>query len=224
MKSKVFLFGTVLVLVSCSLEDGSSGYYSDSFGVVKLLDENTHYIVSDEKEILIPAQNISSFVETGDRVWVSYTVERESTGRDTLTIVPYRITCIMPLELQGNTALNESGIDLWKAWVAQDFLTLDFRIRAKDPDNLKDHQYGLISSQREIGDTLFINFRHDDGGDNFGVLCRTAVTLKLNDLKMVKDSITIAIDYKNLSGIRNTEYRAYKKNKNLKTYFADEMY
>lgn len=210
MKSKFFLIGIALFLYSCSLED-DGGYYNDSFGVVKLFDKDTQYIVSDEGEILIPSQNISSFVETGDRVWVSYTVENESAARDTLTILPYRITRIMPLELQSNTVLGESGIDLWTAWVAQDFLTLDFRIRAKDPDKLKDHQYTLLSTQKEIGDTLFINFRHDDGGDNYGVLCRTAVALKLSNLKINNDSVTIAIDYKDLSGLRQTEYRAYKK-------------
>jgi hypothetical protein len=193
------------------LEDEGDGYYNDSFGVVKLLNDDSPYIESDNGEILIPNQSISSFVEPGDRIWISYTVENER--RDTLTILPYRITRIMHLELQSESNLKDVGIDLWTAWIAQGFLTFDFRIRANDPNKLKEHEYALVSSQngqREISDTLFINFRHDDGGDNYGVLCRTAVTLKLSDLKIANDSVVIAIDYKNLYGIKQTEYRLYK--------------
>jgi hypothetical protein len=208
MKSSFFLIGITLCLYSCNFED--AGYYSDSFGVVKL-SGNMQYIASDEGETLIPSQNVSQYVETGDRVWISYTVEQENARRDTLTILPYRVTRIMPLELQNETKLNEDGIDLWTVWVAQNFLTFDFRIRAKDQDKMKDHKYALVSPQKEITDTLFINFRHDAGEDNYGVLCRTAVTLKLNNLKTANDSVVIAIDYKNLKGVKQTEYRTYKK-------------
>jgi hypothetical protein len=212
MKGRFFLISVVLCVCSCSL-DGDSGYYSDSFGVVKLFNNDTQYIESDEGEILIPNQSISSFVETGDRVWISYTIEEENAKRDTLTILPYRITGIMPVSLQQSTTLDENGIDLWTAWIAQGFLTFDFRIRAKDPEKIKEHKYALVSPQKEIADTLFINFRHDNGGDNYGVLCRTAVALKLSDLNIAKDSVMLAIDYKNLNGIRQTEYRMYRKTK-----------
>jgi hypothetical protein len=192
------------------LEEGS-GYYSDSFGVVRLFSDDTPYIESDEREILIPNQSISAFVGTGDRVWISYTIEQENAGRDTLTVSPYRITRVMPLSLQNESKLKESGVDLWTAWIAQGFLTFDFRIRAKDPDKLKEHEYALVAPQKEITDTLFVNFRHDDGGDNFGVLCRTAVTLNLSDVKISGDSVVIVIDYNNLDGIKQTEYRMYKR-------------
>jgi hypothetical protein len=198
----------VFCICSCSLED-EEGYYSDSFGVVKHFSNDTPYIESDEGEILIPNQSISSFVGIGDRVWISYTVENENAKRDTLTILPYRITRIMPLHLQSESKLNDVGVDLWTVWIAQGFLTFDFRIRAKDPEKLKEHEYALVSPQKEITDTLFINFRHDDGGDSYGVLCRTAVTLKLDDLKIPNDSVVIAIDYKNLDGVKQTEYRLY---------------
>jgi hypothetical protein len=191
-----------------------SGYYSDSFGVVKPSGNNSLYIKSDKGEILIPNQNISSFVTAGDRVWISYTVEKENVNRDTLIILPYRITNVMPLTLQTSTTLNNTGVDMWTIWVAQGFLTFDFRIRAKDPEKLKEHEYALVSLQKEIKDTLFIDFFHDDGGDNYGVLCRTAVTLKLSDLKIANDSVTIVVDYKDLHGIKQTEYQMYKKNQN----------
>jgi hypothetical protein len=199
-----------LFVCSCSLEEGE-GYYSDSFGVVRLFSNDTQYIESDEGEILIPNQSISSFVETGDRVWVSYTVEEENAKRDTLTILPYRITSVLPVSLQQSSTLDNDGVDLWTVWIAQGFLTFDFRIRAADPDKIKGHKYALVVPQREITDTLFINFRHDDGGDNYGVLCRTAVTLKLSELNVEKDSVMLAIDYKNLNGVDKTEYRMYKK-------------
>jgi hypothetical protein len=211
MKSKLLLINIVLsVCCSCSL-DGDEGYYSDSFGVVRLSGNNMQYVGSDEGEVLIPNQSISSFVETGDRVWISYTIEEENVKRDTLTILPYRITPVMPLKLQGESTLDNDGVDLWTVWVAQDFLTFDFRIKAKDPEKLKEHQYAIVSSQKEIVDTLFVNFRHDDGGDSYGALCRTAVALKLSDLNIVRDSVMIAIDYKDLNGIKQTEYRMYKK-------------
>jgi hypothetical protein len=210
MKGKFFLLVTALCVCSCSLEE-DSGYYSDSFGVVRNFSDNTLYIESDEKEILIPNQSISEFVDKGDRVWISYTVEQENEKRDTLTVSPYRITRVMLLPLQNESNLKESGVDLWTAWIAQGFLTFDFRIRAKDPEKLKEHEYALVSPQKEIADTLFINFRHDDGGDNYGVLCRTAVTLNLSDLKIANDSVVIAVDYKNLNGVKQTEYRMYRK-------------
>jgi hypothetical protein len=209
MKIRILIISIVLGVFSCSLDE--EGYYSDSFGVVRLSDNDMQYVESDEGEVLIPNQSISSFVETGDRVWISYTIERENEKRDTLTILPYRITPVMPLQLQRETTLDNDGVDLWTVWIAQDFLTFDFRIKAKDPEKLKEHQYALVSSQKEIADTLFLNFRHDDGGDNYGVLCRTAVTLKLSDLNVAQDSVMIAIDYKNLDGIKQTEYRMYKK-------------
>jgi hypothetical protein len=190
-----------------------TGYYSDSFGLVKL-SGSMQYIESDEGETLIPSQNVSAFVETGDRVWISYTVEQENAKRDTLTILPYRVTRIMPLKLENETELSEDGIDLWTVWLAQGFLTFDFRIRAKDQEKMKDHKYALVSPRKEITDTLFINFRHDAGEDNYGVLCRTAVTLKLDDLKIARDSLVIAVDYRNLNGVRQTEYRTYRKVRN----------
>jgi hypothetical protein len=200
----------VLFMCSCSLSD--EGYYSDSFGVVQLFDNGTQYVESDEGEILIPNQSISSFVETGDRVWISYTVEGENAKRDTLIILPYRITSVLPVSLQPSSTIDNDGVDLWTVWIAQGFLTFDFRIRAEDPEKIKGHKYALVAPQREITDTLFINFRHDDGGDNYGVLCRTAVALKLSELKNVeKDSVMLAIDYKNLNGVDKTEYRMYKK-------------
>lgn len=116
----------------------------------------------------------------------------------------------MPVYLQNESKLNDVGIDLWTLWIAQGFLTFDFRIRAKDPDKLKEHEYALVVQQKEVTDTLSIDFRHDDGGDNYGVLCRTAVALKLNELRIAADSVVIAINYKNLAGTKHTEYRKYK--------------
>jgi hypothetical protein len=211
MKRELFLTGIILCFFSCTLDE-EKGYYSDSFGVVKLSSKNTPYIKSDEGEMLIPDESISSFVSSGDRVWVSYLVKKENINQDTLTISPYRITGIMPLKIQNATNLKNDGIDLWTVWVAQDFLTFDFRVRAKDTDKLKDHEYALVSPQKEITDTLFIDFVHDAGNDTDGILCRTAVTLKLNELKIANDSIVLAVDYRNLDGVKQqTEYRIYKK-------------
>ncbi|MDR2026576.1 MAG: NigD-like protein [Prevotellaceae bacterium] len=193
--------------------ENETGYYSDSFGVVRLSGDRTLYFKTDEGEVLIPNQNVSSFVEAGDRVWLSYTVEEESANLDTLTISPYRITRVMPLELQSESKLKNDGINLWTVWVAQDFLTFDFRIRANDPDKLKDHEYALVAPQKEIVDTLFISFIHDAGNDSYGTLSRTAVTLKLDELKMAKDSVILAIDYRSLEGAKQTEYRMYRKTK-----------
>jgi hypothetical protein len=210
MKSRFFLIGIILCIYSCSFEE-DSGYYSDSFGVVKLSSNNTLYITSDEGKVLIPDEDISSFVMVGDRVWASYTIEKENANHDTLHILPYRITRVMPLTLQNESKLNDVGIDLWTVWISQDFLTFDFRIRANDPDKLKEHKYALVSPHNEIKDTLFINFIHDDGGDNYGVLCRTAVALKLSNLRIEKESIVIAVEYTNFSGVKQKEYQIYKK-------------
>lgn len=199
----------VLSLHSCALDE--DGYYSDSFGVVRLSSKNLQYIESDEGEILMPNQSISSFVETGDRVWISYTIEEENGKRDTLTVTPYRITRIMPLSLQHQTTLNEHGIDLWTVWIAQGFLTFDFRIRAKDQEKIKEHKYALVTQQTETADTLFINFRHDNMGDNYGVLCRTGVALNLKEIHFANDPVTLVIDYMDFAGTRRTEYRTYKK-------------
>ncbi|MDR0385304.1 MAG: NigD-like protein [Prevotellaceae bacterium] len=214
MKGRIFLISIVLFVHACVFGD-EEGYYTDSFGVVKLFDNNMPYIESDEGEVLIPTQSISSFVRTGDRVWISYTVENENTKHDTLTVLPYRITSIMPLTLQSESRLNNDGIDLWTVWIAQGFLTFDFRIRANDPDKIKEHEYAMVASrQKETGDTLFIDFRHDAKGDNYGVLCRTAVAIKLSELKIANDYAVIAIDYNNLDGVKQTEYRTYRKGQN----------
>jgi hypothetical protein len=213
MKCKLFFTSIVCIsLYSCILEE-DTGYYSDSFGVVKLSGDNTLYVKSDEGEVLIPNESISPYADKGDRIWISYTVEEENLNRDTLMISPYRITRVMPVKLQSETKLKNDGINLWTVWISQDFLTFDFKIQANDPDKLKAHEYALVSPQKEIIDTLFISFIHDAGNDNSGTLCRTAIALKLDELKIVNDSVTIAIDYKNLEGTRQTEYRVYKKSK-----------
>jgi hypothetical protein len=210
MKGKLFLVSIVWCLYSCSIDE--TGTYSESFGVAKLSDSNMLYIKSDDGEVLIPNQSISTHVEAGERIWISYEIE-EDTNRDTLTVTPYRISHIMPIALQSETKLNDNGIDLWTAWVAQDFLTFDFRIRANDAQQIKNHEYALVSQQREITDTLFVELRHDAHGDNYGVLCRTAITLKLDDLKIAGDSVFIVIDYRNLDGVKQREYHQYKKAK-----------
>jgi hypothetical protein len=211
MKCKLFLPGFILFLYSCTFEE-ETGYYNDSFGVVNLSENKALYIKSDEGETLIPNQSISDFVLSGDRVWVSYAVEKENVNKDTLTISPYRITPITPMILQKATTLKDDGIELLTIWVAQDFLTFDFKVRSNDHNRLKTHEYALVSLQTEIIDTLFINLVHDAGNDNAGTLYRTAVTLKLNELKTAKDSIIFAIDYNTLGGVKQREYRIYKKN------------
>jgi hypothetical protein len=212
MKCKVFLTVIFLCLFSCTFEE-DGGYYDDAFGVVKSSTDNKNglYIEGDDGTILIPDQSVSSFVSRGDRVWVSYAFEEKVPKPDTLIISPYRITRIVPMTIQPVTNLKNDGIDLWTVWVAQNFLTFDFRIRAKDPDKLKDHKYALVSPQKEIGDTLSIEFLHDAGNDLYGVLCRTAMTLKLDELTLAKDSTVIAVTYINLSGTKQTEYCVYKK-------------
>ncbi|MDR1170771.1 MAG: hypothetical protein LBK97_08070 [Prevotellaceae bacterium] len=213
MKGKFFLISIILCIYSCTLED-DAGYYSDSFGVVRLFNDHTPYIESDEGKILIPSQSISSFVRTGDRVWISYTVENENKKQDTLTILPNRIAQVMPLNLQSESKPRNDGVDLWTVWIAQDFLTFDFRIRAINSDKIKEHEYALVSTQKEITDTLHIDFQHDAKGDTYGVLCRTAVALKLSDLNIASDSAVIVIDYNNLDGIKHTEYVMYRKIQN----------
>jgi hypothetical protein len=210
MKCKLFLPSLILLLYSCTLEE-ESGYYSDSFGVVNLSEDKTLYIKSDEGEILIPNESISNYVTPGDRIWASYAVEKENITKDTLIISPYRITPVTPIKLQSKTNLKNDGIDLWTVWIAQNFLTFDFKVRSNNPNKLKDHEYALIASQTEIIDTLFISFIHDAGNDNSGTLYRTAITLKLDELRTAKDSVIFAIDYKTLDGVNLTEYRTYKK-------------
>jgi hypothetical protein len=205
---RLFLIGIILWLYSCSLEE--TGDYSESFGVVKMSGNETLYIESDEGEVLIPSQNISTFAEAGDRVWVSYSIESKNSKSDTLIISLYRESLIMTMNLQTESKLNDDGIDLWAVWITQGFLTFDFRIRADNQDKIKDHEYALVSAKQGINDTVFIDFRHDAKGDNKGVLCRTAVALKLENIYAPNDSIIIALNYKNLNGTKQTEYRMYK--------------
>jgi hypothetical protein len=217
---KLFLIVILISLYSCSLDE--SGLYSESFGVVKnsasLAAGNTLYIESDEGEILIPTQSISSFVQEGDRVWTSYSIIEETNVRkDTLLIEPYRVSHIMPIQLEKSSNSDHTGdnfqtdnIDLWEIWVSQGFLTIDFRIRAVNQEKIKDHEYTL-AIQKESADTLVINFIHDAKGDNSGILCRTAIALKLSDIPIINNSLIIALNFKNLNGIRQTEYRTVKK-------------
>jgi hypothetical protein len=179
---------------------------------------NTLYIESDEGEILIPTQSISSFVQEGDRVWTSYLIIEDANPRkDTLLIEPYRVSHIMPVQIDRDANSNYTGvnyqsdnIDVWNIWVSQGFLTVDFRIRALNQEKIKDHNY-ILALQKETADTLVINFIHDAQGDNSGVLCRTAIALKLSDIPINNDSLIIALNFKNLDGTKQTEYRMVKK-------------
>lgn len=208
---KVLLIGIILFsLKSCSLEDSTS--YFESFGVVKKFETGTLYIQDDDGVTLIPNTSIASFVEEGDRVWSSFTIESENANKDTLTIVSYRITKIVAKSLQDETDMPDVGIDLWNAWIAQGFLTFDFRIRTEDQSLIKNHEYAIERKEfRE--DTLQIRLKHDSKGDDWGILCRTSLALKLNDFRNVRDSVIIAIDYKDLNGAEKTIYRTYKSKK-----------
>jgi hypothetical protein len=214
---QVFLIVIILSLYSCSLDE--SGIYSESFGLVKnsvsLSAGNTLYIESDEGEILIPTQSISSFVQEGDRVWTSYLIIEENPRKDTLMIEPYRVSHILPVQLTRNSGQTDvnfqtDNIDLWQVWESQGFLTVDFRIRAQNQEKIKDHEYTL-AVQKENADTLVINFIHDAKGDNSGVLCRTAIALKLSDIPIINNSLIIALNFKTLDGIKQTEYLTVKK-------------
>ncbi|MDR3245467.1 MAG: NigD-like N-terminal domain-containing protein [Prevotellaceae bacterium] len=205
---RLFLIGIIACLYSCGLEE--TGDYSESFGVVKISGNETLYIESDDGEVLIPKESISTFADAGDRVWVSYSIENKNNNRDTLTVSLYRASRIMTIDSQTESTLNDDGIDLWAVWITQGFLTFDFRIRADNPDKIKGHEYALVIPKQDITDTVFLDFRHDAKGDNNGVLCRTAVALKLENLYIPSDSIIIALNYKNLNGTKQTEYRMYK--------------
>jgi len=203
MRNLLYIF-ICLSIVSCSLDETT--LYSESFGVVYKSQDDKLYFRSDEGQVLIPTHDVSSFVGAGDRVWTTYSIEEESPNKDTLKVLPYRITQIKALELRAKSEINDVGVDLWNVWIAQNFLTLDFRIRANNADKIKDHEYALVS--RKSNDTLFIDFKHDSKGDNEGVLCRTAIAVKLDNTNTTES--TIAVNYKDLLGNKQTIYRAIK--------------
>lgn len=202
---------SLLLFYSCSIEGGST--YTESFGVVGKNEDGSLYVKSDEGVTIIPTQDISSIVESGDRTWLSYEVESEEATTNTLKVTPYRVTRILQISLQHESTIGEDGLDLWKVWFAQGFLTFDFRVLAKDYNYVKNHDYSLII-EKESADTLYTVLKHDSKGDNQkGVMCRTAVTLKAQELSSYKNLIVIAVEYKELgaAGAKRTLYVDFKQ-------------
>ncbi|MDR1897864.1 MAG: hypothetical protein LBR10_13850 [Prevotellaceae bacterium] len=198
-----------LNLFSCTLEESND--YNEAFGVVEQFRNGDLYIRDDAGETLISTQPISSITTKDSRVWVSYTIENMNKTNDTLKILPYRVTNILSVPLQDASNINEDGIDIWSAWIAQNFLTFDFRIRAKNQDEIKNHEYALVLQPSNTeSDTIFLNFRHDAKGDTKGVLCRTAIAVKLNELTVKRQFKIVAITYKDLNGFEQTIYRTYE--------------
>jgi hypothetical protein len=200
-----------LLLYSCGVEGGST--YSESFGVVGKTDDGALYVKSDEGVTIIPVQDISSIVEAGDRTWLSYEIESEEATTNTMKVTPYRVTRILQVSLQNESTIGEDGLDLWKVWVAQGFLTFDFRVLATDYNHVKNHEYELIV-KKESADTLYTVLKHDAKGDNQkGVMCRTAVTMKVQELSSYKNLIVIAVEYKELgaNGAMQTLYVDFKQ-------------
>ena len=78
---------------------------------------------------------------------------------------------------------------------------------------MKNHDYSLII-EKESADTLYTVLKHDSKGDNQkGVMCRTAVTLKAQELSSYKNLIVIAVEYKELgaAGAKRTLYVDFKQ-------------
>jgi hypothetical protein len=200
-----------LLLYSCGIEGGST--YAESFGVVGKNEDGSLYVKSDEGVTIIPVQDISSIVEPGDRTWISYEIESEEATTNTMKVTPYRVTRILQVSLQNESAISEDGLDLWNVWFAQGFLTFDFRVLATDYNQVKNHDYALII-KKESADTLYTVLKHDAKGDNRkGVVCRTAVTMKVQELSSYKNLIVIAVEYKELGekGAMRTLYVDFKQ-------------
>lgn len=207
---KIFLIAfTFLLVTSCGLDEIDS--YGESFGVVKTMGNGKLCIKDDDGTILVSVESISSFVGEGDRVWTSYSIDGDIYENDTLVIKPYRVTKIKTVDLYETTDVVDAGIDLWSAWIAQDFLTFDFRVWAKDNESIKDHEY-VLELQRWEQDTMFINFKHDSKGDDEGGLFRTSIALDLRDTihTVGENLLTIAINYQNFEGTKYTIYRTLK--------------
>lgn len=213
MNFSIKLCCTILLgflMFSCDFEQ-TTGSYNETFGVAFEGDDGAIFIQSDNGEILIPNENLSSILDVGDRVWISYVVKSSDEQSKTLRVSPYRVLSVSIANLsRTSTVTNDDGVDLREVWVAQNFLTFDFHIRAKDQNEIKNHQYVLLRKE-ENNDTLNIKFIHD-AQTNIGTQsCRTAVALNLDEFMFQSKISTLAIEYKDLlDGTQKIIYRTLK--------------
>ncbi|MDR0560507.1 MAG: hypothetical protein LBG92_10070 [Prevotellaceae bacterium] len=201
----LYAFFLLILQYSCSINT-NVGYYFESFGVAQLSPENDQMcIYNDENQLLIPKEDISSTVSAGERAWISYTVEAENEEKNVLTVTSSRVTAITTLKLQSVADIDDNGIDIWNIWLAQNFLTLDFKIHVNDWNEVKNHRFALIE-QGEKNDTLSIKFIHDAANSEGSAEFRTAVALNMNDIYDRQNISTLAIEYKD---IKNGAIRKY---------------
>jgi hypothetical protein len=184
-------------MFSCDFEQ-TTGSYNETFGVAFEADDGSLFIRSDNGEIIVPDESLTTILDGGDRVWISYTIKSSDEQTKTLHVRPYRVLSVAIANLsRESTATTDDGVDLREVWIAQNFLTFDFHVRAKDQNAIKNHQYILIQKSI-INDTLNIKFIHDAQANTGTLSCRTAVALNLDDLPAQSKILTLAIEYKDL--------------------------
>jgi hypothetical protein len=213
MKSLVVVI-CCFCLYACEFDPREFG---ESFGVVySASPDGKLYVKDDNGAILIPVQDISTLVDikAGSRVWTTYAIESQNYKGDTLNIDPYRISDIRIMPLQTSDTDDRDGIDIWRAWFAQGFLTFDFSILAQDPDNIKEHEYALVL-QKYSNDTAYIHFKHNAQDDNQGQNCRTAIAMSLQPFAETPQ-VVFAVQYTDLYGFKQTIYRTCTASSDLK--------
>jgi hypothetical protein len=212
---KFFLILTIIIVASCSLDEGSNEEFYQSYGVIKE-DANTSgklYVRSDSGKVIIPS--ISNFLSNDDRdsrVWMQFSTGDDVKNSDTIKANVYQFLIItqMNVKTQNDESVSDQ-VYLQEMWIAQDYLNLIMDVAASSENSLKSHKYTMYYDKEIVGDTVYMEFKYDRNYDATTSKFTKIVALKLDDkIDAVSNPVVLSIKYRTNTGLEE-KFVTYKK-------------
>ena len=215
MKKFGLIYGLVLVslFISCTKSDNKQ-YYS-VLGTVSKTNDST-IIVTDESERLL-VKNTGSTIESlkdKDRVIAYFTITNDMLPKGINYVVDlYDITKVLykpaiDLTPENADSIGNDPINVNNIWVVRDYLNMNFTYYG----NNKTHYINLVRLPATVtGDTINLEVRHNDNGDDNSYEINGLVSFDLKSLqKAAADSVILHVKVKEFASNFYEHYFTYK--------------
>lgn len=184
-------------ITSCD-DDDEDFYYS--YGIAKMESGNTGWsILTDKGNVLIP-ENLRplSWIKDSTRVILHYTIDDEK-DKNTFEIDVFSIDTlltknILPYDETQEDSIGNDPAYINAAWIAHDFLTLDFTYQGNYPQPDEKHMVNVIEMPSENADEVILEFRHNAFKDNSENNYRGIASFRLKTLSQ-KDYKKVIVRY-----------------------------
>ncbi len=233
MKKIVFgvLIGFLFMLGGC-LDDEDSYSLGDIYlGFGTLEDAESHKILMDNGEFLIPvayeypweANESRDGFQNGDRLIVNFTILDEETNADGDTTAFYvRVNSVKEILLKGILDLSEEIEDsigndpiiIKEAWVTNNLLNVKIRYWGR----YETHYINLVKQPGNLtadSQPIALELRHNDNNDEEEIPYTSFVSFKLDTLQIAGlDSVNFRVTYTDYDGESHELDKVYKYGEN----------